>query len=177
MSFAADPARWHLLTGYTGMFERYFSRAQEFVNRRQKTVLWLVVVVSVIASGGVFFVRYEGSIDLMFPDDRGIRRSIDFLRDSKMSDKVVVSLTLTDPAKGKNDLFTAVDQLAGFLTPPLFTKVTTGISAQDTGTDLAILKYAPQILGEPDLQRIDGRLTASGVSEQLRGIYRGAMKL
>lgn len=159
------------------MFDRYFSRVHEAVTRQKKAVLWFIVFVSVIASVGVFFVRYESSIDLMFPDDRDIRRSIDFLRDAKLSDKVVVSLALVDPAKGKGDLFQAVDQLASLLTPPLFTKVTTGISTENTGNDLSILKYAPQILGERDLQRIDDRLTAQGVSEQLRGIYRSSMKL
>ena len=159
------------------MFEHTFSLVHEFVKRRKKLVLGLVAVVSVLASVGVFFVRYESSIDLMFPDDRDIRRSIDFLRDAKLSDKVVVSLTLTNPAKGKGDLFRAADQLADLLVPPLFTKVTTGISVQNDGSELSILKYAPQILGERDLQRIDGRLTRDGVSEQLRGIYRGAMRL
>jgi len=165
------------LTGCKGMFEHYFSLVYESFKKRKKLALWFISVVSVLAAVGVFFVRYESSIDLMFPDDQGIRRSIDFLRDAKLSDKVVVSLALTDPSKGKNDLFRAVDQLAALLVPPLFTKVTTGMSVQNAGSELSILKYAPQILGERDLQRIDGRLTNDGVSEQLQGIYRGAMKL
>jgi predicted exporter len=159
------------------MFDRCFSLAHEAVARRKKAVLWLVAIVSILASVGVFFVRYESSIDLMFPDDRDIRRSIDFLRDAKLSDKVVISLALTDPAKNKDDLFRAVDHLASLLTPPLFTKVTTGISAENNGNDLSILKYAPQMLGERDLQRIDDRLTAQGISDQLRGIYLSSMKL
>jgi predicted exporter len=159
------------------MFDRFFSLVHEAVARRKKAVLWLVAIVSILASVGVFFVRYESSIDLMFPDDRDIRRSIDFLRDAKLSDKVVISLALTDPAKSKDDLFRAVDHLASLLTPPLFTKVTTGISAENNGNNLSILKYAPQILGERDLQRIDDRLTAQGISDQLRGIYLSSMKL
>jgi predicted RND superfamily exporter protein len=159
------------------MFEHYFSLAYESLKRRKKLVLWLIAVLSVLASVGVFFVRYESSIDIMFPDDRGIRRSIDFLRDAKLSDKVVVSLALTDPSKREKDLFRAVDQLAARLVSPLFTKVTTGMSVQNSGNELSILKYAPQILGQQDLQRIDGRLSSDGVSEQLRGVYRSAMKL
>jgi uncharacterized protein len=159
------------------MFDRFFSLVHEAVARRKKAVLWLVAIVSILASVGVFFVRYESSIDLMFPDNRDIRRSIDFLRDAKLSDKVVISLALTDPAKSKDDLFRAVDHLASHLTPPLFTKVTTGISAENSGNNLSLLKYAPQILGERDLQRIDARLTAQGISDQLRGIYLSSMKL
>ncbi len=159
------------------MFERYFALAHEYVKAHRKAVLWLVAAVSILASASVFFVHYESSIDLMFPDDKDIRRSIDFLRESKLSDKVVVSLALTDPAKGKGDLFQAVDQLAALLTPPLFTRVTTGIPVQNSGNDLSILQYAPQILGEQSLKRIDERLTAQGVSDQLRGIYRSSMKM
>jgi predicted exporter len=159
------------------MFERIFSRVHEGILKRKNIVLWLVAVTGIIASIGVFFVRYESSIDLMFPEDRDIRRSIDFLRDAKLSDKVVVSLALVDPGKGKGDLFRAVDQLASRLTPPLFTKVTTGITPAGAGNDLSILKFAPQILGTRDLARIDGRLTDRGVSEQLRGIYLSSMKL
>ena len=159
------------------MFERYFSLLHEYVKQHRKAVLWSVVAVSILASAGVFFVRYESSIDLMFPNDKDIRRSINFLRESKLSDKVVISLALTDPQKGKSDLFHAVDQLAALLTPPLFTKVTTGIPVQNAGNDLSILQYAPQILGEQGLKRIDERLTAQGVSDQLRGIYRSSMKM
>lgn len=158
------------------MFDRSFLLAYGAVKRRKKLALWSVIVISLLALLGVFFVSYESSIDLMFPNDPDIRRSIDFLRDSKLSDKVVVSLALVDPTKGKNDLFRAVDRLAEGLKPPFFTKVTAGIPAQESGGELSILKYAPQILGEKDLQRIAGRLTTEGVSEQLRGIYLGAMK-
>jgi predicted exporter len=159
------------------MFERYFSLVFEYVKRKRTGVLWLVAIVSLLASVGVFFVRYESSIDLMFPEDRDIRRSIDFLRDAKLSDKVVVSLSLADPRKGKIDLFRAVDQLASLLEPPLFSKVTTGIPVQNDGNELTILKYAPQILNEQDLHRLDGRLTSAGISAQLKGIYRGALRL
>lgn len=159
------------------MFERFFGLASEFVRRRRKSVLWAVVAASVAASAGAFFIRFESSIDLMFPDDPDIRRSITFLRDSKLSDKVVISLGLIDPAKGKVELFHAADQLAERLHPPLFTKVTTGISIPNGAEDLSILRYAPQMMGDRELARIDERLTADGVSEQLRQIYRGAMKL
>ena len=159
------------------MFERYFSRVYEALAGRKKTVLALVAVLTVFASVGVFFVPYESTIDLMFPQDRDIRRSLDFLRDSKLSDKVVISLALTDEAKGKDELFDVVDQLADRLKPPLFTKVTTGVPVETAGNELFMMKYASQILGERELGVIDGRLTAQGVSEQLRQIYLGAMKL
>jgi predicted exporter len=159
------------------MFERLFGLASEFVRRRRRSVLWLVVAASIAASFGAFFIDFESSIDLMFPDDRDIRRSITFLRDSKLSDKVIVSLELIDTAKGKAELFRAADQLAERLLPPLFTRVTTGISLPHGMEDLSILQFAPQMMGERELARLDKRLTAENVSAQLREIRRGAMKL
>jgi predicted exporter len=159
------------------MFDRYFSLVHDVLKRRRKLVLWSVVLLSLAASAAAFFVRYDSSMDLIFPQDRDIRRSIDFLRDSNLSDKIVVSVALTDPAKGKAELFEAVDRLAGLLTPPLFTRVNTGIPAPSLAGDLSILKFAPQMFREQDLLRIEKRLTREGVSLQLRSIYLGAMKL
>lgn len=159
------------------MFERNFSLLFDFFRQYRKTVLCSVALLGVLASIGVFFVRYESSIDLMFPNDRDIRRSLDFLRDAKLSDKVVLSVALTDPGKGKDELFRAVDRLAARLTPPLFTKVTTGISGGAPGNELFTMKYASQILGKRELKILDGRLTGEGVSEQLRGIYVSSLKL
>lgn len=159
------------------MFDRYFSLVHEFLKNRRKPVLWSVLLVSIAASAASLFVQYESSMDLVFPNDRDIRRSIDFLRDSNLSDKIIVSLALTDPAKGKEDLFQAVDRLAGLLAPPLFSRVNTGVSVQGMTGDLSILEYAPQILQEQDLLRVEKRITPAGVSEQLRGIYLGALKL
>ncbi|OGW48323.1 MAG: hypothetical protein A2078_15435 [Nitrospirae bacterium GWC2_57_9] len=159
------------------MFERYFALLFEFLKEHRKSVLWSIALLGVLAAIGVFFVRYESSIDLMFPDDPDIRRSLDFLRDSKLSDKVVLSVALTDPEKDKGDLFHAVDQLAARLTPPLFTKVTTGASGQMPGNELFGMRYAAQVLDERELKILDGRLTSEGVSEQLRGIYVSSLKL
>ena len=105
------------------MFDRYFSRLHDFVHQHKIGVLGFVLAISAAAGAGLFFTRYEGNIDLMLPPDKDVMRSMNFLRDSSFSDKMIVSLALIGPAKSKKDLFLAADQLASSLTPPLFTKV------------------------------------------------------
>lgn len=141
----------------------------------RKYVLLGVIFLTLTAGAGLFFVNYEGNIDLMLPPDRDIDRSMSFLRDSNLSDKVIVSLKLTSADKSRKDLFEAVDQLAASLSPPLFSKVTTGFSVTNV-MDGFFLNYAPQLLAEKDLSAVDGRINADSVSERLKRIYIQSMK-
>ena len=158
------------------MFDRYFSAGYEFVHRHKKWVLGLVLLVTVCAGVGLFFVRYEGNIDIMLPPDPEITRSMNFLRDSSLSDKILISLEVTDPAKSKKDLFLATDQLAASLTPPLFTKVISGFSVGDVMEEFSTLRYAPQILGEQDLANIDAQINRAAVAQKMRAIYRQSLR-
>ncbi|TAL26376.1 MAG: hypothetical protein EPN94_03405, partial [Nitrospirae bacterium] len=146
------------------------------MENKKKLVLWVTVLLIAASTIGLSFYKFEGNIDLMLPDDKDIHRSINFLRDSKLSDKVIVSLALTSPDKTRKDLFNAVDNLAASLQPPLFNKVITGFSAANLMEDLSVLNYAPRMLGEKDLAVIDNWINTAAVSEKLRGIYRQSLK-
>lgn len=158
------------------MFDRLFPLLYRFAQKQRKLVIGTVLAGTVAAGAGLFFIRYGGNIDLMLPPDPEITRSINFLRDSNLSDKIVISLTLTDPAKSKKDLFFAADQLAASLTPPLFTKVVSGFSVGDAMEEFSVLRYAPQVLGQADLALIDRQINAGAVSEKLRTIYRASLR-
>ena len=84
----------------------------------------------------------------MLPPDKDVTRSMQFLRESSLSDKVIISLALTDPDKDKKDLFAAVDQLAASLATAVVHQ------GRDPGypwpmpwTNSRSSAYAPQILG------------------------------
>ena len=158
------------------MFDRYFSLLYLFVLQHKKWVLGFVLLVTVIAGVGLSFVRYEGNIDIMLPPDKEIIRSMNFLRDSSLSDKIIISLALTDPGKNKKDLFLAVDQLAATLQPPFFTKVISGFSVVDVMEEFSILRYAPQILGEQDLASIDGQINKTTVDQKMLAVYRQSLR-
>ncbi len=158
------------------MFDRYFLLFFQVLQKNKKLVLGAVGLITIACSIGLFFIGYDGNIDLMLPPDKDIRRSMDFLRDSNLSDKIVISLSLKDPQKTKKDLFLAADQLAASIKPPLFTKVISGFSAADVMEEFSMLQYAPQVLGERDLAVIDSQLNAEAVSQKLRSIYRQSLR-
>jgi uncharacterized protein len=157
------------------VFDKYFALISDFMKGKKKYVLLGVVLLTVAAGAGLFFVHYEGNIDLMLPPDRDINRSMSFLRDSSLSGKIIVSLALTSADRDKKDLFGAVDELAASLQPPLFSKVTTGFSVANM-MDGFFLNYAPQLLGARDLSAVDGRINADSVAERLKMIYMQSMK-
>ncbi len=158
------------------MFDKYFSLLYQFVLQHKKWVLGFVLLVTVVAGVGLSLVRYEGNIDIMLPPDKEVTRSMNFLRDSSLSDKIIISLALTDPGKNKKDLFLAVDQLAATLQPPFFTKVISGFSVVDVMEEFSILRYAPQILGEQDLASIDGQINKTTVDQKMQAIYRQSLR-
>ena len=158
------------------MFDRYVAQFHDFTKKYKKHVLWSVLFLTAAAGIGLIFIKFEGNIDLMLPDDKEIHRSISFLRDSNLSDKVIVSLSLTSRDKDKKDLFYAADQLAASLTPPLFSKITAGFSIQDAIGDISLVNYAPQVLGEKELLAIDSQINTAGVSEKMQRIYRQSLR-
>jgi uncharacterized protein len=158
------------------VFDSFFSLLHRYVFKHEKKILWLVLALTLAAGAGVFVTRYEGNIDLMLPPDKEITRSMDFLRGASFSDKMIISLELTDPSKTRKDLFLAVDQLAASLSPPLFVKVVSGFSVANVMEEFSIMRYAPQVLGEQDLATIDSQINPETVSRKLRGIYLGSLR-
>jgi predicted exporter len=158
------------------MFDKYFLMLYQLVLRQKKRVIGFVVLATIVAGAGLYFIRYEGNIDIMLPPDKEISRSMDFLRDSSLSDKIIISLALTDPGKNKKDLFLAVDRLAAALRPPFFTKVISGFSVVDVMEEFSILRYAPQVLGEQDLASIDSLINKTTVEQKMREIYRQSLR-
>lgn len=153
------------------MLERFFSRGFDLALTHKKLVLIFVALVTAGAVLGLSFIRYEGSVDLMLPPDKDVTRSMQFLRDSSLSDKVIISLALTKPDRDKKDLFAAIDQLAASLEPPLFAKVTSGVSMADAMDEFSVLQYGPQILTGDELATLDAQMTGPSVDAKLKQIY------
>lgn len=158
------------------MFDWLFAHGYALVHRYKPIVLALVLLATLAAGAGLITTRFEGNIDQMLPPDREVTRSLDFLRESNLSDKVIVSLALTDPARSRQELIQAVDLLAATLAPPLFTKVVTGVNVAGAMDEFAMLRYAPQILGAEDLAAIDRQLTPATVAAKLHAIYLQALR-
>ena len=158
------------------MFDRFFPLLYDFVHRHKKSVVATVLLITTLASVSLIFVRYEGNIDLMLPPDPEIVRSMGFLRDSNLSDKMIVSLALTDKTRTRKDLFEAVDQLAASLKPPLFTRVISGFAVGNVMDEFSVLRYGPQVLGEQEISTIAAMLSEETVARKMRGIYLQSMR-
>jgi len=153
------------------MLERFFSRGFDLASAHKRLVLIFVGLVTAGAVFGLSFIRYEGSVDLMLPPDKDVTRSMQFLRDSSLSDKVIISLALTKTDRDKKDLFAAVDKLAASLEPPLFSKVTSGVSMADAMDEFSVLQYGPQILTGEELSSLDTQINGPYVEAKLKQIY------
>ncbi|MFA5072966.1 MAG: hypothetical protein WC539_03615 [Nitrospirota bacterium] len=158
------------------MSDRYYLRFYQFLHANKKWVLASFVLVTLLAATGVFFVSYEGTINIMLPPDKKVVQSLDFLRDASFSDKVILSLALRDPKKTKKDLFHAADTLAASLAPPLFTSAITGFSFADVMEEFSLLQYAPQIFGEQDFKALDKKINPQAVSSRLHDIYQQSFR-
>ncbi len=153
------------------MLERFFSRGFDLARAHKRIVLIFVSLITAGAVLGLYFIRYEGSVDLMLPPDKDVQRSMQFLRDSSLSDKVIISLALTKPDRDKKDLFAAIDTLAASLEPPLFVKVTSGVSMADAMDEFSVLQYGPQILTNDELASLDAQINGPTVEAKLKQIY------
>ena len=158
------------------MFDRLFSRLSALAWRRKNLVLVTVLLFTALAGAGLLRTSFEGSIDRMLPPDPEIARSMDFLRGSSFSDKVIISIRLTDESRSKKELFSAVDQLAASLAPPLVTKVVSGFSVANVMDEFSFLRYAPQVLGPNDLAAIDRLIEPRAVAARMRGVYLQSMR-
>lgn len=158
------------------MFDRLFTLLDTFVKGNRRGMLSAVLLVTLASAVALFFTPFDGSIDRMLPPDREITRSMEFLRGSSFSDKIVLSLRLTDPSKGRKELFNAVDQLAASLKPPLFMKVVSGISLANVMDEFSVLQYAPQVLGPDGLEEIEKRINPQFVAGKMRSIYMQSMR-
>ena len=154
------------------MFVKYFPLIYNFVKDKKLPVFGIAILLSIAAGVGFFFNKFDGSVELMLPDDINIKRNINFFRDSNFSNKIVISLGLNSKDKSKKDLFLAAGQLAESLTPPLFTETNTGFSSLDIMEEIFFSNYIPQTITEEELTFIDSQINPDSVSKRLSGIYR-----
>ena len=107
----------------------------------------------------------------MLPAGKSIQRNIRFLREAKLSNKVVISLA-AQPGIGTAALMVQTDNLARQFTPPLVDKVTTGIEDIDIGAEMsAFLKYTPQLVDTKTLNGIKGELNPDGVARTVKKVW------
>ncbi len=159
------------------MFDKYFDLFYDFTKKRKWPIFFILLLLIATALAGLPLLKFSSDIEALLPGDPEISRSMNFLKNSGISNKVIISLGLTSPEKDKEALLQAADQLAGSLNPPLFTKVTVGLSESGMTGDMDFFfRNIPQIFSERDLASIDAQITSEKVSAKMRKNYLQLLK-
>ncbi len=155
------------------MFDEWFSLIFDACRRRKRLMMGLAAILTAAAAIGIQWISLGNDLELMLPGDDQVRRSMRFLRESRFSDDVVVSLELRSPDRSSTDLIRAAGRLERSLEPPLVTGVVSGVPGVDMIEGvLSLLEHVPELIDERALSRVDHQLTPEGVTGSLRRSYR-----
>ena len=78
-------------------------------DKRKRIISVLAAGIILISAIGLRSISFDNNIELMLPANPEILRSMRFLRESHLSDKVILSLRLKSPEYTTHDLIQAVE--------------------------------------------------------------------
>jgi len=143
------------------------------LRKRQVLVSVALGIVILAAIVGIRFLTYNNDVALMLPGDAGVQRTMRFLRESSLSQELVISLKLTDREHTTEDLILATDRLIGSLKSPLISEVAGTLPSGDVMAEItALLRYTPQLLTPEAFAAMTNRVSPDGVRERLKSMYR-----
>ncbi|MBW2741140.1 MAG: hypothetical protein JRE64_20380, partial [Deltaproteobacteria bacterium] len=155
------------------MLNNHFFRLYGSIHRSKWLVAVLTAAIIIASVIGLKSVNFDNNIELMLPGNDEVYRSIRFLRESNLSDKVILSLELKSSEHTTKDLIAAVNKIEKSLGPPLVTDVISGIPENNVVEEmLELLKYAPQLIDEPNLLLIEKQINPSEVKKSLKNNYK-----
>jgi predicted exporter len=147
--------------------------ALEAAWRHRRLVLAAAAVAIALGLYALWTVPLDSDVAFMLPADSEVQRSMAFLRESNLSDKIVLSLEIAPDAGGLDALLDASAKLEASLGPPLVTGIESGVSGEAVASEVqGLLRRLPELVQENDLDAIQERLTPQGLDETLRGNYR-----
>ena len=136
--------------------------------RRRSSVAGAVVLLTAVSVLSVPRGKFDGRIDVMLPDDSGLRSLFTFLREIQVADKILVTLARRDGAADPGALAAAADRYLADLDPALAAPLNTRFQADALTGDFSRLArqlpdyLAPETLAadltEPGIRRVLGEL-------------------
>ena len=155
------------------MFDACFRRLSDFVRCHRRRVVVALVLLVVLSIVRLPLIGFDNNIESMLPARPDVRRSIRFLRESGMSDKIVLSISLPGQRLEPDRLIGAVDRLAADLRGPMVPDVVTGVPQGDMMGELVeLITYAPQLLDPAQLDAMRRELTPGGIDRKVGATYR-----
>jgi len=136
-------------------------------------LLALIILCSLI---GLKFIKCNNDIELMLPSDPSVQQSMNFLRESNFSDKLIISLKLKDTQHTAAELILATDQLINSIHTPLVKQIIGNISTSNFMQEMIFfLEYSPQLFSPANLFKLQLSLNPAEIKERLGFIYRQSL--
>ena len=155
------------------MFDVCFRCLSDFVRRHRRVVVTVLLLLVVISIARLPRIGFDNNIERMLPASPDVRRSIRFLRQSGISDKIVMSISLPTHCPETDRLITAADRLDDELRGDLITEVVTGVPHGNmVGELVELMTCAPQLLDPADLDAMRHELTPEGIDRRIGATYR-----
>ena len=131
-----------------------------------------MLLLTAAALAGLQFAVLSSNIESMLPSDPEVSQSMEFLKNSPISNKVVISLELNSSDRDKRDLFAAADMLAASLQPPNFTKAMVGLSELRMAESMGFFFTGmPYLFTSKDMDSIDAMIGRENVAERMKKNY------
>ncbi len=153
------------------MPENIFDRLFNFIG--SKKIIFLILFFALIAGSLIQIAReqFVNDVSIMLPDSPELKRSINFINNSEMSDTIAFSITLNK--NSKKDLLLQTNHFASKLKKhPLIEEVITGINDFDISTikkDIAAL--LPLLLLKEDYHLFNNIDNKDFISQQVRQMF------
>ncbi len=158
------------------MLSKLFGGLFDSAATHKKLVGIIALLLTIASAAGLVYIRFDNNVELMLPANDEICKSMRFLRESDISDKVIISFQLKSSQFTTVDLIAAVDTFCTSLNTPLVTDVVTGIVEYNImGDMLDFLKYVPQLTNQQALNKIDRQISPQGVKTALFNNYRSLL--
>jgi predicted exporter len=144
-----------------------------FIFIGKNKLIFLILFIAVIAGSFVQILRqhFVNDISVMLPDSPELKRSLDFINNSDMSDTIAFSITLRTDSN-KNLLFETDDFAKKLEKSVLISDATTGIEDLDiTALKKDIATLLPLLLDKDDYHLFDGIENKEHISQQVKQMF------
>lgn len=153
---------------FNNLFEYFFYLAKKNI----RTVLIFVLLLVAVSVYGLTSLRFDNNIESMLPADPVVKKSFSFLRNSNISDKIILSLSMKDDDFNLNTLINYSDKLSKKLKNNLVTEVVSGIPEENIMPEIIeFLDFFPQLFSQNDFSTFYSKTSPENIQNNVSNIY------
>jgi len=153
---------------FNNLFVYFFNLAEKNI----RTVLIFILLLAVVSVCGLASLNFDNNIESMLPANPVVKKSFSFLRESNISDKIILSLSMKDDNFDLNTLINYSDKLSKELQNNLVTEVVSGIPEENILPEIIeYLDFYPQLFSQNDLNNFDSKISTENIQNKVNNIY------